>query len=593
MPAARLRRLLPVVAAALAGFLSGALVVHVRGAGRDATPGSLRLPPPSGPPRFVDVSEAAGLVAPHRPPPSARPGPGYVYDAHVAGAGVACGDVDGDGLLDLYLPGQAGPGRLYRNLGGLRFSEEAEARGARPAGEWAAATLADLDNDGDADLLLAGYRPTTALLENEGAGHFRDRSRRSGLLPLAGGEEGPAGTGTPVLGLVDGDENGLLDVVIGGPDGVRTFDNHGALRFDDTTGRNGVPEGLVASSVVTTDVEGYGHLALALGIPGAPDRLLVGDGNGRFDDVPLAPRTSFGTTGLAVLDHDGDGRLDLFSADLRSDLWLTPTHDLSRLVPTAKHARVPEALDDSQAGRYVFGNALLRNTPAGPWEDRSGAAGVEGLFPWGAAAADFDLDGHPDLFVPSGLGWPWAFVPDALYRSRGDGRFSEEAEALGLLPPPERRLLGPVLRIRTPPWAAVVPDRAPPLSSRSAAACDLDEDGDLDLIVRRWGAPPALFENRTVRGGVVRLVLRLRGVDASRDAVGARVAVTAGGRTRVALVPGTTGHLASPDRRLFFGLPAGTVRASVRVTWPGGGPQTEELAWEPGDLVVREVVEAP
>jgi len=60
-----------------------------------------------------------------------------------------------------------------------------------------------------------------------------------------------------------------------------------------------------------------------------------------------------------------------------------------------------------------------------------------------------------------------------------------------------------------------------------------------------------------------------------------------------ALVPGTSGHLASPDRRLFFGLPAGTVRASVRVTWPGGGPQTEELVWEPGDLVVREVVEAP
>jgi len=264
------------------------------------------------------------------------------------------------------------------------------------------------------------------------------------------------------------------------------------------------------------------------------DRFYRNLGEGRFEDVTykLTPKTSFGSFGLAVLDFDQDGRLDLVSADMHSDMFLPPHQDLHSVKWNVKHNKLPAARHSTVAAKAVFGNALLRNAGEGPWEELSDRAGIENLMPWGVLAADFDLDGDEDLFFPAGMGWPWQWSPDFFYLNQGKGSFREVAGSIGLVPAPEQRQLGeasPLVVPRSKSSKGGTAARAHVVSSRAAAACDLDGDGDQDLVVMRWDGPAQVYENRLPASGARPLVLQLRGTAANPDA-GSRSGCRAGSR---------------------------------------------------------------
>ena len=439
--------------------------------------------------------------------------------------------------------------------------------------------------------------PTPISPEPTGA-LFREVGGPTGLdtaLPAPEGwAPGPDWTGakwpTPRWGITCTDDNGDGRVDLRLADGtgrLHHYANQGGWRFRSVPGPTeeaptpGFPgaDGEVRD-LVRGDLDGDGDLELVAGLARGRDAVL--DGDAPAGPGEALPVSAWGTSGLAIADIDGDGRLDIVATDLDSDLFLRPRDELGQVIPSLLHRRVVAATIPWKREGHRFGNVVLRSTPDG-WQDWSAEAGIEWLLPRGIAAADFDLDGDIDLFMPSGMGWPWDHAPDAYFRNRGDGRFDEVAEASGLLPAPAARFFGPVMRATS--RAAVdrgVADRRQTIASTAAAACDLDDDGDQDLVVLRWAARPTLYENLATAPPSSRLVLRIGGA-----AAGARVEIVAGGRRQVRVVPGREGRIA-PDPRLFFGLPPLSPVESVRVTWPGGSVlEVDPSSVPPGGVVRR------
>lgn len=325
--------------------------------------------------------------------------------------GAAVADVDGDGHLDLLVPG---PSRLflYRNDGAGGFLEEAEERGLGACPGGTGALLADFDADGDPDLVLAGMgwaRRTEQggtplrLFANQGDGTFVERTEGAGL-----------GANLPALGLTaaDLDGDGLLDLYVcgygrmevlrndnwleatnGAPD--RLLLGRGDLTFRDGTEAAGLSDHdwTVGALAVDADQDGLTDL-LTLNHFG-PARAWRGVGGGRFERAPallggLDSRLLFG--GL-VADLDRDGRLDLYLSGATSGTGRRMVERVSAVTGGAPLVSL---------GRMARGNRLLLGGEGGftPAEPR----GAESAgWSWGAAATDLDLDGHLDLLCANGF----------------------------------------------------------------------------------------------------------------------------------------------------------------------------------------------
>ena len=222
--------------------------------------------------------------------------------------------------------------------------------------------------------------------------------------------------------------------------------------------------------------------------------------------------------GVAVGDYDGDGRMDLFVTTFADDNYI-----------------------------------LFHNDGDGFFSDVSYPSGVgEATIPnlgWATSFLDYDNDGIPDLFCANGHVYPEVDgvlkqtfrQPLQFFRGLGDGKFAEMPSAFASIPR---------------------------ISARGGAVADVDNDGDLDIAVSVMDSRPLLLENR---GGnrLNWLRVSLRGVRSNRSGVGARVKVTAAGRTQYETLHAGESYLSSNDPRLHFGL--GSVNeAQVEIVWPSG-----------------------
>ncbi len=541
--------------------------------------------------RFTEVGAASGLAWRHEPY-----NPTGAFDAFDHGGGVAASDFDGDGHADVLLLTQCGPTGYFLGRGDGTFEDRSERLSMLDDGVRVAAAFGDFDEDGRTDLFVTFTRRPDALLRQNPDGTFTDVAPALGVAgsghhtgasfadvdgdgdldlvvaanmrfteeeAVPGDDRCPPGWKAKAVGdlfTVSGSDPSAL-YINGGPAAGWTFTEEGAAR--------GLPPG----SADPEAARGFGDvLVLDFDRDGDPDlllpemfrgksALLENDGTGRFSDVTASriPRPSFGASGAAADDFDGDGWPDVLMADMHSDMWAPtdlPFTSIDAGVRYDSHHGPHGGTGDNPSGP-LFGNTLWMSAGGGTFTEEDLVRGSETFNPWGALADDFDNDGRVDVFVPSGMSNPWPYYPDVLLWNGGD-RFVQRQDEVGLALPHGQRT-DPSILVNGNPLVR---------STRGTAAADFDEDGDLDLVCYGWRNRAMLWRNDLPRGNHW-IDVDLRG-RAPRDPFGAEVEVVAGGAARVRWMQAGRGYLSQSSRLVHVGLGKEREVESVTVRWPDG-----------------------
>ena len=501
--------------------------------------------------RFAEVAEAAGIRFNH-----VNGMVGERWLVEIMGAGAALADFDGDGLLDIYLV-QGGPladrsgklpcDRFYRQLGGaaLRFEDVTDETGVCADGYGMGVASGDFDNDGDVDLFVANFGPNQ-LLENLGDGRWRDITATAGVA-------GDAWSVSASFADVDGD--GRLDLYVG---------NY--LEFAFATRKR------------CTDNESRPSYCSPEVYEPAPDRLYRNLGDGRFADVSAVAgihAASGAALGVVIRDFDNDGKQDVFVANDMADNLLWVNRGDGTFADDALMAGVAVNGDgmveasmgvaaqdfDADCDIDLFlthlaaqTNTLYVNNGRGWFTDRANTTGVAAAsIPdtgFGTAWFDADNDGDLDLFSANGA------VTAIAGQAPGP---------LGLpLRQPNRLWLNDGQRYREAPDAFQLAE-----VSRGTALGDVDNDGDLDLLVTNNRGPARLYRNDSTSGHWLGISLAV--VDGSTT-IGSRVELE-GASCTVRHVATDGSYGSANDSRVHFGLGADATPKHVRVVWPDGVAQ--------------------
>ena len=544
---------------------------------------SMHLPSPAIP--FTDITAEAGIDFVH-----VNGAYGDKLIPETMGSGLAFFDYDNDGDPDLYLvnssywpdrPGEhVSTGRLYRNDGGRRFTDVTVEAGLDRTLYGMGVAVGDYDNDGWVDLYLSNLGPNL-LLRNQG-GRFIDVSAAAGV---AGNPE-DWGTGTTFL---DYDNDGDLDLFVGnyvtwsrdidleidfriaglgraygGPEhhtGAlnRLYRNDGAGRFTEVSQASGiaVTEGIdrrpagKALAVSAADLDGDGWTDIVVANDTTRNFLYRNLGDGRFEEISVLEGIAYDREGRAT---SGMG-IDV--AHFRNDA------DIG--IAIGNFANEMSSLFVTLDGR-------------GPFVDE---AVLEGFGPDSRLALTFavlffdaDLDGRLDLFQANG------HLENEINRVHPSQTFAQPAQLFwncGEACPQRFRLLDTTADLQNP------------MVGRGAAYADIDGDGDLDLAIVQNGRRAVLLRNDQQTGHHW-LRLKLVGTTANRDAIGATVMLRAGDQTQYRRVQPSRGYLSQVELPLTLGLGAATTVDELTVTWPGG--QVQRVTVPAVDRVLRVEQEA-
>jgi hypothetical protein len=534
-------------------------------------------------PGFRAETESAGITF-EQHFLSGEQGENFKVNLYDHGCGVAVGDCNGDGHDDIYFCNQLGANALYLNNGDGTFKDVTATAGPLALDDrvCVAASFADYDNDGDQDLFVTSTRGGNVLLRNDGRGQFTDVTQEAGVALVAHSQ-------VPIFfdADLDGDldllvtntgawttaefveseryfvgRNGVLELVKSPREYNVFYRNLGNGTFRDETEQVGLAGKGWTGDVAVFDYDEDGRPDLFITSMFGDTQLLRNQEDGTFRDVTaeLGLRFSWGAVGVGLLDLTNDGRLDLYIADMHSDMWMSPDLPKAAIDETKKYAMQLSSVFDLDFDRVVFGNALLKNLGNGRFEEISDRAAAETLWPWGIVVGDFDNDGYQDVFQPSGMGYPYFPWRNHLLMNQGDETFVDQSRERGLEPRPggdfDERPIGGKPAAR---------------SSRSAATADFDGDGRLDLIVNNFNDRPYLYRNEFPRGNFVQF--RLTGTRSNRDAIGAVVRMHVGDEVLTQSVNPAVGYLAQSSKSLHFGLGARQRIDRVEIRWPSGTRQ--------------------
>lgn len=438
------------------------------------------------------------------------------------GLGCAVGDYDNDGWPDLYVTSLGG-NRLYHNNGNGTFSDVADKAGVALSSkspgiavDYTGATFGDYDGDGRLDLFVAGY--------------------------IVYDFNHPPVVGSPSVKSTSCQYR-AVDVMCG-PRGLQgagdhLFHNNGDGTFSDVSAKAGVsdPNGYYGLGAVFVDVNGDGKPDLAVANDSTPNYLYINNGDGTFEDASYMSGYAFNgagrevaNMGIAVGDYENNGHVDLVNTDFSDDY-----------------------------------DVVFRNDGTGSFEDAGYQSGIaETTIPFvgfGDGFLDYDNDGWKDLLIINGHvypgvdkqpGWGMSYAQRALlFHNLGNGRFEA-------VPPVEGTGLAEVS------------------VGRGAAFGDLFNDGKIDVVINNLDGPPILLRNVNPDHHHWVSFHLVGGHKSPRDAIGARVYVTAGKiRQRGDVLSGGS-YLSSNDLRLHFGLGDATRIDELEIHWPSGA--TEHVA---------------
>ena len=577
---------------------------------------------------FQDIQPQSGLNFLHRIVDDA--GVRYKAVHYDHGNGIAVADVDGDGLLDVYLVTQVGANGLYRNRGNGSFEDITEQAGVAVRDAiGVTASFADIDNDGDADLYVTNVRSPNVLFLNLGDGRFRDISAESGLaidahssaatffdydrdgrldlfLSVIGEYTTDVElemTGTPLDEVPDGPPvtyfQGHRDAFAGHLEQTRQrvsrlFRNVGGNRFVDVTeDLELLDDGWTGdASPVDFDEDGWVDLYV-LNMQGH-DQYWRNVSGRRFvrQTEQVFPSTPWGSMGIKSFDFDNDGDLDLLLTDMHSDMSEAIGVDREKQKSSwIEKNWSPDFLRSN--GRSIYGNALFRNDGGLNFEEVSDAMNAENYWPWGLSVADLNADGWQDVFITASMNYPFRYGPNTVLLNEGGKRFADAEYILGVEPRRAERTSKPWFRLDCIDAHRKHPDcagRSTPvtvhgaLGSRSSVVFDIDADGDLDIITSEFGdVPQVLLSDLAERRGDALnwLSVELVGTASNSDALGARVTVTVAEMELVQVNDGKSGYLSQSQMPLYFGLGDNSRYDRIEVTWPTG--HTERFAGGPSN----------
>jgi len=503
---------------------------------------------------LTDVTQQTGIRFAHTDGSSGRR-----YIVETVSAGLALFDYDKDGLIDIYfLNGAPLKGSrasttprnaLYRNLGNWRFQDVSAQSGLDDAGYGLGVAVGDYDNDGDADVFLNNFGPNV-LYRNNGDGSFSDVTQSAGVAGA-----GQVGAGACFLDM-EGD--GDLDLYVA---------NYLAFSYD------GHRTAQIAGHMVYQAPVHYRPIA---------DQLLRNNGDGTFTDVSkaagIAAHAGWGM-GMVCADYDADGDTDIFIgndvaenflfknngqgvfAELGLDTGTAYTADgspsASMGVDCADYDN--DGLLDFKVTSYQQElTTLYQNLGDDFFDDvtqKTGAGnGTLTAVTWGVGLVDFDNDADRDLFIACGHLQDSVDKYDdvtsylqrnVLLSNNGQGRFRDIS-----------RSSGSGMDVR--------------LSSRGAGFDDLDNDGDVDVVILNSRAGPTCLRNDSPQQGHW-LQVQLQGRKTNRSAIGARVLVQTGDLKLVDEVHSGRGYQSHYGERLHFGLGRHERVDRIELKWIGGG----------------------
>jgi hypothetical protein len=507
-----------------------------------------------------DVTDQTGITFRHT-----DGGSGKYYIVEYMSAGLALFDYDSDGDVDIYfLNGAPMPGTktdvvprdaLYRNDGNWKFTDVTDQAGVGDTNHGMGVAVGDYDNDGDPDIYLNNFGPNV-LYRNNGDGTFTDVTKFAGVQ---NGHRVGAGAS-----FVDIENDGDLDLYVGNyvkfsfdqhvprtklgqpyygppldypPDPDTLYRNNGDGTFTDVSIESGIARHAgYAMGLVSSDYDSDGDQDILVGNDTGANFVFQNDGTGKFEEVGLLSGFAFdgsgnvqGTMGVDCADFDNDGRLDLHVTSYQNEL------------------------------------ATLYKNLGGFFEDvtmRTGAGmGTLATVKWGNALVDLDNDGDRDIYI--GCGYINDDIDDStniaallgkdrLLANTGHGKFVDVTDHSG-----------DGMKVE--------------LSSRGAGFDDLDNDGDLDVVILNSRGQPTLLRNDSPNQHHW-IDLELRGKNTNRDAVGVRVEVVAGDLTQVDEVRSGRGYQSHFGSRLHFGLGGRSRVDQIRVHWPAIGQRKAYVA---------------
>jgi enediyne biosynthesis protein E4 len=539
-------------AAALAAW-AGVSISCGGGSGDDG--GGPGPPPPPPPPtlQFTNITTRTGIEFVHGivNPTNSK--------AEMFGGGVAAGDYDGDGDLDLYVVrGDIGPNLLYRNDGDNRFTDVAAAAGvdhAAPGGRGflhSGPAFADVDGDGDLDLFVGGMEGDPCLLfSNDGDGTFTDVTDASGFKTM-----GARNTISAAFG--DYDLDGDLDMMLA---------HWGTPRPPDGSGGNGDTESLWRNDSDANGIR-FTNVSVESGIAAAI--IARRGGYGEFQPDALDYDYSF-TPVFARMDADlhpdilsvadfSNTRYFVSNAEDAGAVTFRDATDNGVVIDrNGMGAAVGDVDNDGDLDWFVtgifgsnetVGNRLYLNDGTGALVDGTLAAGVEdGGWGWGACLADFNLDGRLDIFHTNG--WESNPIDDfahdrsRLFIARASGSFVDEGPTRGMTDIEQ---------------------------GRAAVCADFDGDGDVDIFMTNRGLANsgAFWENGGDDAGNRSLTIRLAGAAKNTEAAGARIRVTVDGAVQMREIAVGGNFTSQNPAPQVFGLGGAAAADVVEIEWPDG-----------------------
>jgi hypothetical protein len=502
--------------------------------------------------RFTEISGPAGITFKHVFSPEKK------YIAESMSGGVALFDYDNDGYLDIYFVNsltvdlakshQKTRSALYHNNGDGTLRDVTDKAGVGDIGFGMGVAIGDYNNDGFDDLYVTCLGPNH-LFRNNGNGTFTEVTTRAGV----GDPRWSTGAA-----FVDYDNDGKLDLFVSnyvdfdlnhlpefgqgrtcqfkgvpvqcGPRGLpgagdSLYHNNGDGTFTDVSKKAGVsdPNGYYGMGVICTDFDEDGLVDIFVANDSTPNFLYHNNGDGTFKEIGFTSGAAVngsgkeqGCMGVTLADYDHDGMLDLFVTNFDDE------------YNTLYHSDGPNSFSDVSYAAKVAAVSL-------PYVG------------WGTGFLDYDNDGWVDLFAANGHAYPQRDhyrQRMLVHHNNRDGTFAEVAAQLG---------------------SALIEKRV----SRGVAFGDIDNDGDVDLVVNDLDGSPQLLRND---GGNANnsVLIKTIGVKSNRDGIGARVKVVSADLTQIDEVRSGGSYLSQNDLRLHFGLEKRTKIELVEVRWPSG-----------------------